>query len=192
MPSFTLVPDSTTGSTWNKSVAGDEHTAINNTDTTSYIYTVNNFIIGTYTFSDFTPTDAISITGITLQALAWHDNRSGTWTLKTQVKNGAGTSANTTSHTIAVGDYAWYSTSLITNIGGAAFTDDDALATGLDSLSLVLSTASDPTGTAKVASVQLIVDYKVQTTYTSGGDQVILNGGTLEFKNGMTVIGSKK
>ena len=190
---FILVPDSTTGSTWSSTALSGNTAAINNTHVSSYIFTTQNFIIGTYTFSDFTPTDAISITGIKLNCLAWHENRTGTWSLKTQIKNGDGDVVNTTTQDVAVGTSltpAWYSTSLITNIGGDAFTDDDDSTSGLDSLTLVLSTASDPAGTAKIASAQLIVYYEIPT-YTSSDEQVILDSGKLEFKNGMTVIGSK-
>ena len=58
---------------------------------------------------------------------------------------------------------------------------------------------TEPSG--NVTACDTVVDYiycqvtysytAAPTTYTSGGDQVILDGGTLDFKNGMTVIGSK-
>ena len=121
------------------------------------------------------------------------NTRSATHDVRIDIENASNSAYFTDTHTVTEngGSVATYcSAKETTSDGGStAWTQGN-----IDAIRMMGEVTSAAGGhTAILYEVYLLVETTIpppQTTYTSD-DQVTLSGGTLEFKNGMTVIGSK-
>ena len=134
-----------------------------------------------------------TITSIQATMEANIDERSQTSLLRCDYRDSSGNVINSYTDNLGIAttgtntEYTW--TARTTSNGSDAWIDSD-----IDGMRLrILLRTDSSVGNTEVFHLYLTVTYTEippQSTYTSD-DQVTLSGGTLEFKNGMTIIGSK-
>ena len=193
---YEVVPTSTgtVSFTWNVGGgAASSHAAVSDYDDNTYIYNESSGqSIEFDQLSFLTPGHEVSsITSIQIRARAKDSGRSGTTDLRLFIRNGDGdTVGSNFNFTTAVGNFLWYEGPVMTNHDGDAFTNDTDSTSGIKSMDVLLYTMSDPPDQVHISAIEMVVNYLVTPTgtYTSD-DATILSGGTLELKNGMTIIG---